>query len=321
VRILVVGAGVIGSIYADYLLEAGHEVELVARGRRLADLIEHGLVVEDMSRRRPRARSRPVVALSAAEGRAPYSLVLVTVRRDQVIASLPLLEALPGHPSILFFGNTTGLQGRLVDALGGQALFGFPAAGGVLDGATVRYLRIRQQQTMVAEPDGRATRRIRGLRDALRHAGFPTSITADFEGWLLGHAAFIVPIAYALYRCGTDAEQLAADSHTLRVMVLATRQAFRALGRPGNAQIPLNLRALYLRLPAGTAVAYWRRVMAGPRGELWFAAHCRAAPEEMQGIAAQLLTAVRATSRPAQSLEALLAVSGPWALSGSTPSG
>ena len=36
-RILVLGAGVIGSVYAGKLLEAGHEVVLLARGSRLAD--------------------------------------------------------------------------------------------------------------------------------------------------------------------------------------------------------------------------------------------------------------------------------------------
>jgi len=40
-----------------------------------------------------------------------------------------------------------------------------------------------------------------------------------------------------------------------------------------------NLRALY-RLPTVLVTAYWRRVLNGPRGELWFGAHSRAAPEE-----------------------------------------
>lgn len=33
-RILVLGAGVIGSVYASKLLAAGHDVVLLARGRR-----------------------------------------------------------------------------------------------------------------------------------------------------------------------------------------------------------------------------------------------------------------------------------------------
>jgi len=43
-RILVLGAGVIGSVYAGKLLQAGHEVVLLARGPRLSDLRNNGLV-------------------------------------------------------------------------------------------------------------------------------------------------------------------------------------------------------------------------------------------------------------------------------------
>ena len=56
---------------------------------------------------------------------------------------------------VLFFGNTAGRQPELTAALGNRALFGFPAAGGVRDGPVVRYVLIRQQKTMVGEPNGR----------------------------------------------------------------------------------------------------------------------------------------------------------------------
>ncbi len=62
------------------------------------------------------------------------------------------------------------------------------------------------------------------------------------DGWLLGHATFVVPIAFALYRVDTNASRLAADRDTLRLMVRATRQAFKALQTSGNAEIPANLR-------------------------------------------------------------------------------
>ena len=46
-RVLVLGAGVIGSVYAGKLLQAGHEVVVLARGHRLSDLQAHGLVLLD----------------------------------------------------------------------------------------------------------------------------------------------------------------------------------------------------------------------------------------------------------------------------------
>ena len=42
-RILIYGAGVIGSLYAVMLSEAGFDISVYARGKRLESLTEHGL--------------------------------------------------------------------------------------------------------------------------------------------------------------------------------------------------------------------------------------------------------------------------------------
>jgi 2-dehydropantoate 2-reductase len=48
VKVLVYGAGVIGTLYGAKLADAGHKVTVIARGRRFADIRQHGLVLEDM---------------------------------------------------------------------------------------------------------------------------------------------------------------------------------------------------------------------------------------------------------------------------------
>lgn len=300
-RILVLGAGVIGSVYAGHLLRAGHEVTLLARGRRLADLTASGLIIDNVES--GRREVLPVTAVDRPGPDARYDLVLIAVRAEQLPGTLPVLADLPDGPDVLFFGNAAGQSAQLRDAMGGRALFGFPAAGGVRDGPAVRYVLISAQQTMLGEPSGMVSDRVRQLRVVLQQAGFPTTISTNIDGWLLGHAAFVVPIAFALYRVGTEPARLATDRALLRTMVLATRQAFRALS--DTAEIPTNLRTLY-RLPTAAAVSYWRRVMAGPRGELWFAAHTRAAPEEMRSLAIDLHAAIRRAGRPTPDLDTLL---------------
>ena len=52
-RILVVGAGVIGSVYAARLLEAGHTVTVSAPGRRLGELRDGGWETVDPEGRPP----------------------------------------------------------------------------------------------------------------------------------------------------------------------------------------------------------------------------------------------------------------------------
>jgi 2-dehydropantoate 2-reductase len=303
VRILIVGAGVIGSVYAGRLLEAGHSVTLCARGQRINQLRECGLIVEDAQTGRTLRGEIPVVAVPDT-GR-PCDFVLVAVRRDQMVGTLSLLSDLDAD--VMFFGNAAGLTAQLTGALGRRTMFGFPAAGGISDGATVRYVQIRQQKTMLADPSHRKSARVKAIAAMLGAAGFPTHLARDAEEWLIAHAAFVVPIALALYRVEVDPRRLAADDDLVATMVRATREAFQALRQAGNAEIPSNLRALYLRMPQCFAVHYWRTTMAGPRGELCFAGHTRAAPDEMASLASVLRSALNRIGRPTPALATLLA--------------
>ena len=303
-RILVLGAGVIGSVYAGRLEGAGHEVVVLARGRRLDDLRSYGLVLQNADSGRRTVRRPRVVDEPPAGER--FDLVLVAVRAEQVRATVPGLEAMANSSDLLFFGNLAGAQSELVQALGPRALFGFPGVGGSLDGSTVRYVLIKPQQTTLGEPAGHVgDRRPRHLADVLSAAGFPTAVSADICAWLLAHAAFIVPIAFALYRVGIDPGRLARDWATLRLMVRATREAFAGLRQTGNTEIPGNLRMLY-RMPTALVAAYWRRELSGPHGELWFAAHTRAQPNEMWTVADDLVRVLRSTGRSTPILDHLL---------------
>jgi 2-dehydropantoate 2-reductase len=305
VRILVLGAGAIGSVYAGQLLQAGHDVALVARGRRLIDLRAHGLVLEGAESGQHRELAIEVLDVPAADGR--YDLIVVAVRSEQLTETLPILAAITDVPDVLFLGNSAGRSRGLIEALGDRVVLGFPGAGGVLDGAAVRYVLIRQQKTMLGEPSGAISSRVRRMQATFSDAGFPTRLTTDIDAWLLGHVAFVVPIAFALYRADTDAARLARDPVSLRLMVRATSQAFRALRAAHVAEIPTNLAILYLWMPPRFAVGYWQRILASPRGELWFAGHARGAAQEMTLLRDELLGAVHGTGRPAPELDSLLA--------------
>jgi 2-dehydropantoate 2-reductase len=303
-RILVLGAGVIGSVYAGKLLQAGHHVDLLARGRRLTDLRNGGLVLENSESTQRLELPIPVVDSPEADQR--YDLVVVAVRAEQVAATLPVLMGMNDGSDVLFFGHVAGHGPALSEALGPRAVFGFPAVGGTQDRAVTRYVLIGRQKTTLGESSGTTSSRVRRLRTMFSGAGFPTEITANIDGWLLGHTAFIVPMAFALYQVDTDAGRLAQDAAALRLMVRATRQAFQALRTFGTGEIPTNLAILYLRMPERFAVRYWRRVLASPRGELWFAAHSRAAVQEMSILADELQAAVHRTGHAAPDLDTLL---------------
>jgi 2-dehydropantoate 2-reductase len=73
-RILIVGAGVIGSVYGAKLLQSGHEIVILARGDRLIELRHHGLILEDAEHRHRTAL--PVSVVDAVSPEDRYELVL-----------------------------------------------------------------------------------------------------------------------------------------------------------------------------------------------------------------------------------------------------
>jgi 2-dehydropantoate 2-reductase len=123
-KIAVVGPGVIGSVYGGLLARSGHDVTLIARRQRPADLRAHGLVLEDAHSGQRTEISLPVLAELPPDDH--YDLVLVSVRSEQFASTLPIINGMGDCSDVLMFGNTTGNQIELVTALGERALFGFP---------------------------------------------------------------------------------------------------------------------------------------------------------------------------------------------------
>ena len=105
-NILIYGAGVLGSLYAARLAHAGQHVSLLGRGRRLAELREHGIVIEDAA-----TGQRTTTSVDLIEQLAPddaYDLAIVLMRKNQVGAILPALAANRSIPTVLFMVNNAG---------------------------------------------------------------------------------------------------------------------------------------------------------------------------------------------------------------------
>src|ERR1700733_3413178 len=133
-KVLILGAGVQGTLYGVRLARAGHDVTLVARGQRAAELRSLGAVVEDaLSGRTDRAKL-PVVEALTPDLHA--DLCFITVRREQMMEVLPACAAARDLKRFVFLVNHANGSDALVGALGRErVVLGFPgAAGGIENG-------------------------------------------------------------------------------------------------------------------------------------------------------------------------------------------
>jgi 2-dehydropantoate 2-reductase len=284
VKILIYGAGVIGTLYAARLQESGQLVTLLARGQRLANIRRHGLALKDLV---SGTRSTSFVDITERlSPEDPYDIALITVRRDQLPSVMPALRANRSIPTMLFMLNNPIGSDDLVRALGqDRVLIGFPGAGGTLDGHVVQYALISQQPTTLGDFSRRAGDRVRGLAGAFRAAGFPTKISGDMDSWLKAHAFFVTSVAGAICLAGGDCRRLSEDSVALTLMTDGVREGFATMRELGLPVSPFPLKVLSTWLPQSFAVAYWRRFFASDMADYVFGRHVRAAPAEMIEIA------------------------------------
>ena len=194
-RLLIYGAGVIGSLYAALFAQAGLETSLYARGKRLETLQTDGLLYLD----KRRIQKADVTILSELQSGDRYDFIFLTVRENQLIQALNELKA-NQSPCIVTMVNSIDDYGKWESICGkGRILPAFPGAGGgirdgVLDAAlTPRWV----QPTTFAEISGEKTERTERLSTLFRKAKIPYQQVKDMHLWQLCHLAMVVPIADA----------------------------------------------------------------------------------------------------------------------------
>lgn len=295
-KILIYGAGVIGSIYAARLHGPDHEISILARGERLADLHQHGLILRHAITGEEMFSHVPVITKLSPEH--SYDLVIVAVRLDQLATVIPDLAANRRVPNLLFMANNAAGYGEWLAAVGAdRVMVGFPGVAGARKGPFVEYAQapLFLQRTTVGEPDRRITKRLRGVAHLFRHAGFPVSICRNMDAWQKTHAAIVVPLAAGLSAVDGIGAALTQRAEVVRLTIEAVQEGFTVLKELEVPITPLHLRLLEL-FPTRSLedlLLQWART---PEFDVLVASHVRAARGEMRCLTDQLLVLARSTS-------------------------
>lgn len=284
-KALVYGAGVIGSIFAAKLILAGHDVTVLARGKRLEEIRDNGIVLlNPKTGRREVARAKVTDRLSPEER---FDYVFVVMQRTQADT---VLESLARNcsPNIVFVVNTAAGYEQWKRAVGAERLlFGFPSAGGERKNGVVSYflgsgLMRAFQTTTFGEAAGEKSGRVTALIDIFRRAGIPSVFCSDMDAWQKTHAAMVTCIANALYGHGCDNKQLAASVKDVRNMVLGVKEGFKVLKKLGIQITPKKL--AFWHLPAGILTCAFEAFMKTQLAEITMVKHCAVARGEMASL-------------------------------------
>ena len=197
-RILIYGAGVIGSLYAALFAEAGYDTSIYARGKRLEVLKNNGLLYK----KNQDLIKAEIKILGEVSNDDIYDFVLLTVRENQLYEALTELKNNKSS-TIVTMVNSLDSYKKWENIVGtGRILPAFPGAGGSIndDGILDASLTPRIiQPTTFAEISGNKSERTKHFSKILKHARIPYQEVKDMHMWQLCHLAMVVPIADAYY--------------------------------------------------------------------------------------------------------------------------
>lgn len=212
-RILIYGAGVIGSLYAVLFKEAGYDTTIDARGHRLDILQNQGLLYKKNNL----IKKIDVRVLDQLHDNDIYDFIFLTVRENQLYQALTELKSNKSK-TIVTMVNSLDNYEKWESIVGkGRILPAFPGAGGtitnnILDAALTPRLI---QPTTFSEILGKKTKRTEQLSQILKHAHIPFQLVNNMHIWQLCHLGMVVSLADAYYQT-ENPESVGQDKVVMR---------------------------------------------------------------------------------------------------------
>ncbi len=243
-RILIIGAGVNGSVCAEALHKSGTNVTVLARGKRYENIKNNGIIFENPVNHQQNIIKVPVI--SSLEPEDIYNYILVVIRSNQVSELLPILAA-NKSPNVVFMFNNLCVSDEYVRVLGKERIMlGFVFGVGNCDGNIV-YTNSKRRLRGVpfGEIDGKLTSRLIQLVELFQHAELDAKASLHVVDYLVFHASFVVILACTHIKNTGNKKAITAD---IGLMADALREMFTVLKTLGYKITPFSYK-IYFSMP------------------------------------------------------------------------
>ena len=271
-RVLIYGAGAIGSVLGGILTVAGRDVTLVGRGPHLSAMQSKGLVLDGLDG--VPATPIAVRAHTPQEVRGAYDVLLVCLKSHQVSAAAAQLAALRAPDGMLvmvqnglpwwYFDGVDGPHhgtrlksvdpaGELAAHLPTQALIGavIHRSALIVAPGEVRLAPLAASRLVLGELDGQRSARLQNIAALFAGTALPIELTADIRAakWrkLLSNISF-GPLAALTQSKGA---QIANDPPAVRVLELVMHETM-AVAAAAGVQLEQDPQALIAAAKART---------------------------------------------------------------------
>lgn len=277
-RILVIGAGVIGSNLAADLFSSGRDVSLLARGEWADALEKNGLLIDPIFSPRKKTYRIPVIRKLKTDD--IYDVILVVMRYTQIESLISDL-ATNGSKNIVFVGNNLAPQDLVEKLSDKNVLFGFSMAAGHREKDRVVSISLHKI-TIGQLKDAASNEHL--IREIFDGTKIKAAYQPNMEDYLLCHAAFVTPVAFACYYCDGDLKRIKNDKTYLNQIIDANIEGYSAIENAGHEILPDPDKDYHSRKYRRMCYTVYKIMCATVIGKICASDHALNAIEEMSAL-------------------------------------
>ena len=277
-KILVYGAGVLGCNLARNLFRAGKDAALLARGRWAEELKKNGLRIKDKFSPRMSVSRIPVVTELKAED--AYDVIFVVLRYTQLE---PIMETLRASraKNLVFVGNDVRASAIAASLPEKNVMFAFASSAGHRERDYVASIDLKKITIGQIAGAPSNERLIQTIFDGTK---YKVAYEPNMGDYLLCHAAFVLPVAFACYKTDGDLKKLKGDTAYLNRMIDANIEGYRALRNAGHEILPKEDGEFEGDAYRRTCLRFFKLMCATGLGKICASDHAMNAVEEMSAL-------------------------------------
>lgn len=277
-KILVLGAGVLGCNLAKNLYCSGKNVTLLARGNWAKEIRENGLRIKNKFSPRMSVSRVPVV--TELEPDDFYDVIFVVVRYTQIESIIETLQA-NKTKNIVFVGNNVRAAEMAARLPEKNVMFAFASSAGHRESDHVASADLRKM-TIGQLVGAQSNEKLIGqIFDGTK---YKITYEPNMGDYLLCHAAFVIPAVFACYKTDGNLKKVKKDNAYLNRLIDANIEGYRAIKNAGHEILPKEDNEFEGSAYRKTCFRFFKLMCATSLGKICISDHAMNAVDEMSAL-------------------------------------